>query len=84
MIITEPNICFITAIYGNYDLTCKKFVSQTLSTDFICFTDNPNIVNNGWTIDTTPYHYEIKNEIDDDNYTNSLSNNKHTFTPFLI
>jgi hypothetical protein len=72
-------ICFITANYGNYEHTCKKFVKQTIDTDFICFTDNKNITNNGWTIDTTPYHLINKNEIDDNTFRNSLCNNKHTF-----
>lgn len=72
-------ICFITAIYGNYEASCKKYIEQTVPTDFICFTDNPNIVSNGWKIDTTPYHYENKNEQDNGTYVNSLSNNKHTF-----
>ena len=73
------SICFITAIYGNYETTCKKFVNQTINTDFICFTDNKNIVSNGWIIDTTPYHILNKSHIDDDTYTNSLCNNKHNF-----
>lgn len=72
-------ICFITAIYGAYEMSCKKFVKQTIDTDFICFTDNSNIINNNWTIDTTPYHLINKSKIDDDNFTNSLCNNKHTF-----
>jgi hypothetical protein len=72
-------ICFITAIYGNYENTCKKFVKQTVQTDFICFTDNKNIINNGWLIDTTPYHLINKNELDDGNFINSINNNKHTF-----
>jgi len=72
-------ICFITAIYGNYELSCKKFVKQTIETDFICFTDNINIISNGWIIDTTPYHYINKSILDDNSYINSLSNNKHTF-----
>jgi hypothetical protein len=75
----RPKICFITAIYGNYEATCKKFVKQTIPTDFICFTDNANTVSNGWIIDTTPYHYENKSELDDDSYWNSLSKNQHTF-----
>ena len=36
---------------------------------------------NGWIIDTTPYHI-INNsplDVDDENYVNSLKNNKHTF-----
>jgi hypothetical protein len=72
-------ICFITAIFGNYENSCKKFVNQTVDTDFICFTDNKDIINNGWTIDTTPYHSINKSDLDDDTFTNSLCNNKHTF-----
>jgi hypothetical protein len=73
------NICFITAIYGNYESSCKKFVKQTIDTDFICFTDNINIISNGWIIDTTPYHLINKSDIDDNTFMNSLCNNKHTF-----
>jgi hypothetical protein len=72
-------ICFITAIYGNYETSCKKFVKQTVDTDFICFTDNINMCSNGWIIDTNPYHLINKSNLDNDTYTNSLSNNKHTF-----
>jgi hypothetical protein len=72
-------ICFITAIYGNYELSCKKFVEQTIETDFICFTNNEDIISNGWTIDTTPYHLTNKSKLDDDTFINSLCNNKHTF-----
>jgi len=72
-------ICFITAIYGNYEHSCKKFVNQTIETDFICFTDNKNIISNGWTVDTTPYHLTNKSNLDDDTFINSLCNNKHTF-----
>lgn len=73
-------ICFITAIYGRYESTCKKFVKQTIDTDFICFTDNSEIITNGWIIDTTPYHITHKSPLDSDNYVNSLCNNKHTFS----
>lgn len=72
-------ICFITAIYGNYETSCKRFVKQTVNTDFICFTDNKNITNNGWVIDTTPYHLTHKSTVDNDTFINSLCNNKHTF-----
>jgi len=72
-------ICFITAIYGNYEASCKKFVNQTVDTDFICFTDNKNIINNGWIIETTPYHLVNKSDLDNDSYVNSFCNNKHTF-----
>ena len=73
------SICFITAIYGNYEKSCKKFVSQTIDTDFICFTDNKDIISNGWIIDTTPYHLINKSKIDDNTFLNSICNNKHTF-----
>ena len=72
-------ICFITAIYGNYELSCKKFVDQTVETDYICFTDNINIINNGWTIDITPYHLINKSNLDNGSFVNSMSNNTHTF-----
>lgn len=75
----ESKVCFITAIYNNYDSSCKPFVKQTIDTDFICFTDNENIDNNGWIVDITPYHYNNKSELDDDTYINSLVNNKHSF-----
>jgi len=72
-------ICFITAIYGNYETSCKKFVRQTIETDFICFTDNKHIISNDWIIDTTPYHLNNKSILDNVSYVNSLCNNKHTF-----
>jgi hypothetical protein len=72
-------ICFITAIYGNYESCCKPFKKQSVETDFICFTDSPTIVSNGWIIDTTPYHYENPSPLDDGQYVNSFSNNKHNF-----
>lgn len=72
-------VCFITAIYGNYELSCKPFVKQTVPADFICFTDNKDIISNGWIIDTTPHHLIHKSKLDDDTFTNSICNNKHTF-----
>ena len=72
-------ICFITAIFGNYETSCKPFTQQTVETDYICFTDNPHIISNGWTIDTTPYHLTHKSHLDTDTYRNSISNNQHTF-----
>lgn len=78
-LIIMSSVCFITAIYGDYEKSCKRFVQQTVDTDFICFTDNKNLINNGWTIDTTPYHILNKSKIDNDQYVNSLCNNKHNF-----
>ena len=71
-------ICYITAIYGNYEKTCKKYVEQSIKSDFICFTDNKNIISNGWIIDDYPYHLK-NNLLDNNKYHNSISNNQHTF-----
>ena len=57
----------------------KKFVKQTIETDFICFTNNENIISNGWFIDSIPYHNIYKSPLDNDTYLNSLCNNNHTF-----
>lgn len=77
----DTKICFITAIYGNYEKTCKPFKNQTVKTDFICFTDNPEIESNGWILDATPYHYMFLHPIYDNmtRYTNSFKNNNHSF-----
>jgi hypothetical protein len=75
----KSNICFITAIYGNNEASCKSFIKQTVDTDFICFTDNPNIESNGWIIDTTPYHLINPSLLDDESYINSLKNNTNSF-----
>jgi hypothetical protein len=76
---SSAKVCFITAIFGNYELSCKKFVKQSIDTDFICFTDNPDIINNEWTIDTTPYHLINKNKMDNDTFVNSINSNNHSF-----
>ena len=49
-------ICFITVNYGMYEKSCKPFITQTIDTDFICFTDDENIINNGWIIDTISFN----------------------------
>jgi hypothetical protein len=72
-------VCFITAIYGNYEQTCKKFVKQTIETDFICFTNNENIISNGWFIDYTPYHNIYKSPLDNDHTFNIAKYYKQTF-----
>lgn len=73
------SVAFITAIYGDYDTSCKKYAKQSIECDFICFTNNPEITNNNWIIDTTPYHLFNKSKIDNGSYINSISNNQHTF-----
>lgn len=75
----KPKIAFITAIYGNYEATCKRFEKQTIPVDFICFTNLENIVSNGWTIDRQPYHLTHPCSFDKPHCVNSIYKNKHTF-----
>ncbi len=75
----HPKVAYITSIMGTYERTCKPFAPQNVPADFICFTNNPNLVPNGWTMDTTPYHELYPNPQDHGNYLNSLKANKHTF-----
>ena len=80
-------VAHITAIFGGYEHTCKPFIKQTGESDFICFTDNPNIESNGWIIDTNPYHDTNRSPIDNGLYVNSTKKegrlkvleNRHTF-----
>ena len=75
----NKKIVYITAIYGNYELTCKKYKEQTIKSDFICFTNSSEIISNGWIIDTNPYHLTNKSKLDNNNKLNSILNNKHSF-----
>ncbi len=77
--IKNKKIVFITAIYGDYESSCRPHAKQTIPTDFICFTDNNNIESNGWDVDSHPYHYTNPSMFDDGSYVNSLKNNNHTF-----
>ncbi len=87
-------VAVITAIYGDkgYEKTLKRFAMQTVSTDFICFTDSPHLTStvdhqgkanhHGWIIDRTPYHLQSLQEDIDLNQTdfqNSLFRNRHPF-----
>lgn len=73
---SKINIVIITAIYGNIETVCKPILQQNIDCDFICFTDNVNIISNGWKLDHKPYHLEY-NMLDNGSYNNSLNNNKH-------
>jgi len=75
----QTKVCFITAIYGRYEATCKPFQNQSIPADFICFTDAQDIQANGWIIDTTPYHITHPSSLDSGRTRNSLKFNKHTF-----
>jgi hypothetical protein len=80
-------VAYITAIFGKYEKTCKPFSPQTVDSDFICFTDDPDIESNGWIIDTNPYHDTHRSPIDNGLYLNSTKKegrlkvleNRHTF-----
>ena len=77
---SSEKVAYITAILGPFESTVKQFANQTIPIDKYCFTTNGNITNNGnWTIDTTEYYYLYPSPLDTGNYTNSLSNNNHTF-----
>lgn len=75
----QPKVAFITAIMGDYERSCKPFAPQTIPSDFICFTNNPNLTANGWDVDTTMYHDAYPNPQDTGHHRNSLRNNRHTF-----
>lgn len=66
----NKKIAYITAIYGYYELTCKKFKEQTIDSDFICFTNNSEIISNGWIIDVNLYHLTNKSKLDNDQKLN--------------
>lgn len=73
------SICFITAIYGGYEKTCKPFAPQSIPSDFICFTDNPSLKSNGWEIDSFPYHVYYPSDLDKETSINSLRKVNHPF-----
>lgn len=59
--------------------SCKHHVKQTIPADFICFSNNPNIIANNWEVDRLTYFITNPSNIDDGSYINSLQNNNHTF-----
>lgn len=78
-VLPNKKVVFITAIYGDYESSCKPYAKQTIPTDFICFTNNNHIISNNWEVDTKPYHKINPSAFDDGSYLNSLKNNNHTF-----
>jgi len=76
---TNTKIAFITAVYGDYESSCKPMKPQTIPCDFICFTDNPDIEQYDWIIDNEPYHLTHPSPLDTSTQRNSLKNNMHTF-----
>jgi hypothetical protein len=74
------SIAYITAIFGDYEKSTKyRGCRQKIKSDFICFTDNKNLINNGWELDFTPYHSLFTSKIDLGFQRNSLKQNNHTF-----
>lgn len=55
-------VAIITAIYDASITECLPFVKQTIPTDFICFTNNTNIIRNDWKIDNISYHNNISSD----------------------
>jgi len=55
-------VAIITAIYDSSITECQPFVKQTIPTDFICFSNKPDIITNNWKIDITPYHKDVSSD----------------------
>ena len=72
----HAKIAFISANYGGYEKTCKPFAPQTVPCDWIMFTDEPDMVPNGWQVDVTPYHVLHRPSIDASCVN---AHNTHTF-----
>lgn len=78
----QKRVAYITAVFGNFEATCKAHAEQTVPSDFICFTDSERIKNDGhdgWIVDTLPYHTLNPSPLDDGVSVNSLANNQHPF-----
>ena len=37
----DKKVAFITAIYGDYESSCRPHIQQTIPADFICFATIP-------------------------------------------
>lgn len=77
----SSSIAYITAIYGYYELSAKPKVNQTLQSDWVCFTNNSNLIANGWELDFEPYHLTSPSPIDDGHHVNSINESS---SPFLV
>jgi len=72
-------VAFITAIFGNFEMACKRHKAQNMAADFICFSDNPSIEANGWEVDASPYHLSHPSPLDTGEFVNSISKNNHSY-----
>lgn len=68
----DAKIVIITAIFGKYERSAKAVHHQFLPTDWVCFTNNPNLTAKGWDVDMTPYHYLYPSPLDTGHLKNSL------------
>lgn len=74
----QPRVAFITAVFGTYEKSCKRFAPQTIPAAFIAFTDDPSTIQaNGWTVDAHPYHVTHRPPEWDPAWHNA--SNTHTF-----
>ena len=74
------SIAYITAVFGDYEKSTKnRGCRQKIKSDFICFTDNKELISNGWELDFTPYHSINISRMDLGFQINSLKQNNHTF-----
>ena len=74
------SIAYITAIFGDYEKSTKnRGCKQNIRSDFICFTNQKSLINNGWELDFTPYHSVNPSKIDHGSQRNSLKQNNHYF-----
>jgi hypothetical protein len=80
----NASVAFITAVFGTYEKSAKPWRKQSIPTDFICFTNNPHLISNGWQLDYTPYHELYPSPLDDGKMINTFHNKSHPAHPFLI
>jgi hypothetical protein len=77
---SNAKVAVITAIYGNYESTCKPFAEQSVGTNFFCFSDNLKLKSDSWLVDHFPYHlFELYHEFHDNliHERNSFHHNLH-------
>lgn len=81
-------LAVVSCIYEDgvgYEKCAKKIVKQSIPCDFLLYTDNPNITNpdDAWKIMQTTHHikYELENAVNDRQFKNSLTYNKH---PYMV
>lgn len=88
--LSQLKLAFVTALVHDYEHSCKEPVSQSVSVDFLAYTDKhfheaygvktPNTTYNKWKrLDAEPYRYGVLLRDQNSAYHNSLRNNQHPF-----